>query len=302
VASRLAKTAAIAEFLRRVTPAEVGLAVAYLSGLVRQPKTGIGYALVRDASPGSHAATPALTLTDVDRTLEEIAGTRGAGSAARRLALLSELFARATVDEADFLARLLVGELRQGALEGQMIEAVAAAADVPPADVRRAAMVGGGIAAVAASAMAQGASGLQRYRIALFQPLAPMLAQPAEDMEDAMSRIGTAAIEWKLDGARVQVHKEGDEVRIFSRTGKEVTKAAPEIVEVVRATSSRELILDGEAIALKADGAPYPFQETMSRFGRVQDIDAMRARMPLSVFFFDCLRRDDDDLVALAGA
>lgn len=302
VSSRLAKTAQLAEFLRRLAPEEIGLGVAYLSGLVRQAKTGIGYALVRDAAPPAHAATPTLTLTEVDRALEAIAETSGSGSARKRLALMTDLLARATVEEADFLARLLVGELRQGALEGQMIDAVAAAAQLPVADVRRAAMVGGGIAGVAASAIVEGAVGLHRYRIALFQPLAPMLAQPAEDMEDAMERIGSAAVEWKLDGARVQVHKEGEEVRIYSRTGKEVTGAAPEIVAAVRAASARTLILDGEAIALKAGGAPYPFQETMSRFGRVQDIDAMRARMPLSAFFFDCLRRDDDDLVALPAS
>ena len=150
------------------------------------------------------------------------------------------------------------------------------------------------------SAIVDGGPGLDRYKIAPFQPLAPMLAQPADDIEDAMERLGTAALEWKLDGARVQAHKEGDEVRLYSRTGNDVTVAAPEIVRVVRNAAARTLILDGEAIALKPDATPYPFQETMSRFGRVLDIDAMQASMPLSVFFFDCLRRDDDDLVPLA--
>lgn len=299
VSSRLAKTGLLAAFLRRLPAAEVELGVAYLSGLVRQAKTGVGYAMIRAAAASAPAAEPGLALTDVDSALEAIATTTGAGSAATRRALLADLFARATAAETDFLARLLQGELRQGALEGQMIDAVAAAAEVPAQAVRRAAMVGGGVAAVAAAAMSEGVTGLQRYRIALFQPLAPMLAQPAEDMADAMSRVGTAIVEWKLDGARVQVHKDGDAVRIFSRTGKEVTQAAPEIVSAVRAADARALILDGEAIALRPGGTPYPFQETMSRFGRVQDIDAMRERMPLSVFFFDCLRRDDDDLVPL---
>jgi DNA ligase-1 len=212
------------------------------------------------------------------------------------------MMARATPREQDFLVRLLVGELRQGALEGVMIEGVAAASGVPAARVRQAAMVAGGIAAVAADAMREGEAGLARYSIALFQPLAPMLAQPADDIDDALARIAMPALEWKLDGARVQVHKAGGEVRIYSRTGKEVTPAAPEIVEAVRGVAPGTLILDGEAIALRPDGAPYPFQVTMSRFGRVQDIDAMRARMPLSVFFFDCLRRGDDDLTAAPGS
>jgi DNA ligase-1 len=160
-------------------------------------------------------------------------------------------------------------------------------------------MARGGIAAVAGHAIAEGAAGLEQYRIELFQPLAPMLAQPAEDIDDAMSRMGgMAAVEWKLDGARVQVHKEEEEVRIYSRTGNDVTAAAPEIVAVVRSASARSLILDGEAIALNTEGAPYPFQDTMSRFGRVLDIEAMSAKLPLSVFFFDCLLRDGDDLVA----
>jgi len=178
-----------------------------------------------------------------------------------------------------------------------MIEAVAVAADLPAETVRRAAMIGGGIAAVAQSALTEGVSALSRYAIALFQPVAPMLAQPADDIDDAMKRIPMAALEWKLDGARVQVHKDGNEVRIYSRTGNDVTPAAPEVVDAARAARAQRLILDGEAIALKASGAPYPFQDTMRRFGRVLDIEAMRATMPLSVFFFDCLRRDDDDLV-----
>ncbi len=183
-----------------------------------------------------------------------------------------------------------------------MIEAIAAAADLPAETVRRAAMVAGGAAAVAASALIHGAEGLRRFAIALFQPLAPMLAQPADDLSDAMARIPTAAIEWKLDGARVQVHKRGDEVRIYTRAGNEVTAAAPEIVAAIQRAHARALILDGEAIALKSNGAPYPFQDTMRRFGRVQNVEAMRATMPLSVFFFDCLRRDERDLVPAPAA
>jgi DNA ligase-1 len=270
--------------------------------VTRQGRSGIGWALINGAKRPAQVESPELTLIEVDAMLDQIARAGGPGSLAERSRLLSALFARATAREQEFLARLLLGELRQGALEGLMIEAVAAAAELPAETVRRAAMVAGGIASVASSALTDGAAGLSRYVIALFQPLAPMLAQPADDIADAMKRIPMAALEWKLDGARVQVHKNGDEVRIYTRTGNEVTPAAPEIVSAVRQSRARALILDGEAIALKADGAPYPFQDTMRRFGRMLDVDAMRATMPLSVFFFDCLRRDDQDLVPAPAA
>ncbi len=301
--SRRAKIAQLGQFLRTTRGDETGIAVAYLSGTLRQGRTGIGHAAIRDAMPAAHAPAASLTLAEVDATLERIAGVAGAGSAAQRKALLGQLFARATPVEAEFLARLMVGELRQGALEGLMIDAVAAAAGIEPGIVRRAAMAGGGIAAIAPAAMQEGAPGLSRYKLALFQAVAPMLAQPADDIDDAFARVdGEAAVEWKLDGARVQVHKLGEEVRIYSRTGNDVTKATPEIVGVARSLPAHAAILDGEAIALTQSGAPYPFQETMSRFGRVLDIEAMRAKMPLSVFFFDCLRSGDDDLVALPCA
>jgi DNA ligase-1 len=270
--------------------------------VTRQGKSGIGWATIRDTESAAHAERPELTLVEVDATLERIARAGGAGSVAERTRMLGALFARATEQEQAFVARLLIGELRQGALEGLMIEAVAAAAALPPETVRRAAMVAGGVPAIATSALTDGAAALSRYAIALFQPLAPMLAQPADDIDDAMARIPMAALEWKVDGARVQVHKDGDTVRIYSRTGNEVTHAAPEVVDAMRAARARRLILDGETIALKANGAPYPFQDTMRRFGRALDIEAMRATMPLSVFFFDCMRRDNDDLVPAPAA
>ena len=297
--SRRAKVARIAEFLRALAPDEIDIGVSYLAGVTRQGRSGIGYALIRESRPAANVESPELTLIEVDTALDAIARASGAGSIAERTRLLSDLFGRAMRREQEFLARLLLGELRQGALEGLMIEAVAAAAGLPAEIVRRAAMVAGGIANVASPALSEGAAGLSRFAITLFQPLAPMLAQPAETIVDAMARIPMAALEWKLDGARVQVHKNGDDVRIYSRTGNDVTAAAPEIVTAVRRAQARALILDGEEIALKPNGAPYPFQDTMRRFGRVLDIDAMRATMPLSVFFFDCLRRDDRDTVPL---
>jgi DNA ligase-1 len=241
---------------------------------------------------------PILTLHEVDRTLEEIARASGAGSSARRQQLLAALSTRATAPEQDFLTRLLLGELRQGALEGLMIEAVASAAELAPGEVRRAAMIAGGIGCVARAALDEGANGLARFAMAMFQPLAPMLAQPAEDIEQALQSLGNAALEWKLDGARVQVHKRGEEVRIYTRGLNEVTGAVPEIVEGAAAMRCTDLILDGEAVALQGSGAPYPFQVTMRRFGRTLDVETQRSALPLSVYFFDCLRRNGVDLLA----
>jgi DNA ligase 1 len=193
--------------------------------------------------------------------------------------------------------RLIVGELRQGALEGVMLDAVAAAADLPSADVRRAATFAGGIAPAAKAALTGGATALAQFSIRLMQPVLPMLAQPADDVASAMAQLGTAILEWKLDGARVQVHKSGDEVRVYTRNLNDVTVAVPEVVAAVRAASAKELILDGEAIALRADGKPHPFQLTMRRFGRKLDIEGLRGELPLSVFFFDCLYQDGKALV-----
>jgi len=295
--SRLAKRDAIAACLRTAAPDEVGIAVAFLSGETRQGRLGIGYATLGELRRGAPASAPSLTLREVDGMLERVAATGGKGSAGERARQLGELFARATRAEQDFLVRLLVGELRQGALEGVMIEAIAAAAGLPLADVRRAAMFAGDLGAVARAAIAEGAAGLARFSIRALQPVRPMLAQPAEDVGDALARLGTAALEWKLDGARVQVHKAGDEVRIYTRSLNEVTAAVPELVEAVRAAPARELILDGEAIALGPGGAPQPFQVTMRRFGRKLDVAALRAELPLSAFFFDLLRRDGEALV-----
>ena len=300
LSGRKAKIREIAQLLRALDGDEIAIGVAYLAGELPQGRKGIGYALLRDAN-APPAPQPGLAIEDVDRALRSVVATSGRGSIAQRTRLLGDLMSAATQAEQSFIARLVLGELRQGALEGLMIEAVAAAAELPVAEVRRAAMLGGGIAAIAQGALTEGRAALSRHTIALFQPLAPMLAQPADDIADAMSRVRAPAVEWKIDGARVQAHKAGDDVRLYSRTGNDVTAAAPEVVEAVRALSPSTLILDGEAIALKADGSPHPFQDTMRRFGRVQDVDAMRVAMPLSVFFFDCLRVDADDLIARDG-
>jgi DNA ligase-1 len=296
--SRLAKRDAIAACLRAAAPAaDIGIAVAFLSGETRQGKLGIGHAVLSELRGGPASAASTLTLGEVDEVFERIAATRGKGAAGERARQLGGLFARATRAEQEFLVRLLVGELRQGALEGVMIEAIAAAAGLPAAEVRRAGMFAGDLRAVARAALVEGAPGLARFSIRLLQPVQPMLAQPAEDVRAALAQLGTAALEWKLDGARVQVHKADTDVHVYTRNLNDVTAAVPEIVAAVRELPSRELILDGEAIALGPGGAPQPFQVTMRRFGRKLDVEAMRAELPLAAFFFDVLRRDGDALV-----
>ena len=298
---RLEKVAHLARCLAACEPPWVPTAVALLAGQPRQGRVGIGWAALRAARAEPAAAAPAITLAELDATLERILEVRGKGAAAERARLLHALFARATEDEQDFLVRLLLGELRQGALEGLMVEAVAKAAGQPLADVRRAAMVSGDLATVAAAVLGEGEAGLRRFAVALFRPLQPMLAQPADGIDDALARLGRAALEYKLDGARIQAHKAGDEVRVYSRRLNEVTEAVPEVVEAVRALPVRSAILDGEAIALRADGRPQPFQITMRRFGRRLNVAALRQELPLAPFFFDGLLLDDAPLIDQPG-
>ncbi|HET9750119.1 MAG TPA: ATP-dependent DNA ligase, partial [Casimicrobiaceae bacterium] len=294
--SRNAKTSLLAALLRRLAPEEIAIGVAYLSGETRQGRSGVGYALLRDAASASPAAVPSLSIADVDAALAQVASISGSGSRAARTRVLAALLERATSDERDFLFRLVTGELRQGALESLMIDAVAAAASLPAARVREAAMVAHGIVDVAHAALIEGEKGLARYALAPMQPIAPMLAKPAGDIAEALAALGTAAFEWKLDGARVQVHKVGSDVRVFTRQRNDVTASAPEIVAAIRALPAHELILDGEAIALQDGGAPQPFQLTMRRFGRTLDVQDMQASLPLAAFFFDCLRVDGEAL------
>ncbi|MFL6261135.1 MAG: ATP-dependent DNA ligase [Thermoanaerobaculia bacterium] len=295
--SRLEKTSALGDLLRRLGPEEIDVAVAFLSGHLRQGRIGLGGAAIRSAMPGTAAAEPSLTLGEVDASFARIAGTSGSGSVAERGRLLAGLLARATREEQDFLVRLLFGELRQGALAGLMAEALAAAAEVPADEVRRALMLAGELPEVARAVLTAGRPGLARFGLQLFRPLQPMLAQPAGDISEALDRLGEAALELKLDGARVQVHKAGDEVRVYSRRGNEVTAAVPELVETVQALPARQLLLDGETIALRPDGSPYPFQITMRRFGRKLDVARLRGELPLTPFFFDLLHLDGQDLI-----
>jgi DNA ligase 1 len=291
---RLAKIRELAGFLRSLAPDEIETGAHFLSGEIQQGRIGLGYATLRDAVGSAAAEVGQLSLAQVDAALTDLAGIRGTGSTAKRAAALGSLFSRATRDEQEFLLRLLTGEVRQGALAGVMIDAIAAAAEIEVAPVRRAAMYSKSLGAVARVAMLESTAGLANFHLQLFSPVSPMLAQTAADVEEALAVLaGEVAFEWKMDGARIQVHKVGSEVRIYTRNLNEVTQAIPEIVEKVRALPVRTLVLDGEAIAFDAAERPHPFQVTMRRFGRKLKVEESRATLPIRAFYFDCLHFAD---------
>jgi ATP-dependent DNA ligase I len=294
--ARSAKVARLAETLRRMGPDEVAAGVAYLSGELRQRQIGVGWRSLRDLPAPADGAR--LTVAEVDDACERIGAMSGPGSQAARRDALGGLFARATAAEQAFLRALLTGELRQGAQEGVMVEAVADAVGVPREAVRRALMLRGDLGAVAAVALAAGASGLAGIGLQVGRPLMPMLAAPGDDVDAALARISPAAVEYKLDGARLQVHKRGNDVLAFTRSLDDVTARVPEVVEAVRALPARELVLDGEAIALRADGRPHPFQVTASRLGTRR----AGGEIALTPLFFDILHVDGDDLLDRTGA
>lgn len=296
--SRLTKVARIAGLLTRAAPdaAVVAVIVSWLSGELRQRQIGVGWAALRSRPPP--ATDPSLTVAGVDAAFSEIGAVSGKGAQARRAALLDALFAAATDSEQTFLVRLLGGELRQGALAGIMADAVAKAAGIPAAAVQRAAMLGGDLPAVAAAALSGAASALDAFTLRVGRPVGPMLAQTATGVADAIERHGgTTLFEAKLDGARVQIHRAGDEVTVYTRSLDDVTARLPEVVEATLALPVDNLIADGEAIALRPDNRPHRFQVTASRFGRSVDIAAALAAQRLSVFFFDILHRDGVDLI-----
>ena len=295
--SRGIKVRLLADCLRALAPDERETAVAWLAGVLPGGRLGLGSAAIQALRGAPPAAQASLELLGARQRLDSLRDITGKGSTARRQAVLAALFADATQSEQRFLARLLLGELRQGALEGVMAEAIAAAAQVPAADVRRALMLAGDLAPVAAAALAEGQAGLARFRLELFRPLNPMLASPAQDIEEALAALGRAVLDYKLDGARAQVHKDGGEVKIYSRSGRDVSFSLPEILAAVRALPARRLILDGEVLAMAPSGRPRPFQDTMRRFGRKLEIEASQAALPLSLFCFDCLHADGEDLI-----
>jgi DNA ligase 1 len=294
---RLDKTQHLASLLTRTPLDLVPVVVGFLIGEPRQGKLNVGMALLsslRDVPPADHAT---LDVSDVDGVFDRLGTTSGAGSARARAELLRGLFGRATREEQDFIARLLFGEIRQGALEGVLVDAVARASGLTAGKIRRAAMLVGSIASVAQAALGEGEPALERFILQPFQPVQPMLADSAADVGAALTDLGEASFEYKLDGARIQAHKVGDEVRVYSRNLRDVTTAVPEVVDVVRAMPARDILLDGEAIVLRSDGRPQPFQITMRRFGRKLDVGQLKASLPITPFFFDTLYLDGSPLI-----
>ncbi|TDC28736.1 ATP-dependent DNA ligase [Micromonospora sp. 15K316] len=312
---RRAKVELLAGALRALDPAEVPAGAGWLAGELRQRQTGVGYASLRDLPPP--AAEPTLTVEAVDAAIDRIAEVHGPGSQARRRSLLGALYAAATVEEQRLLTGLFSGELRQGAQAGLLADAIARAAGVPVAAVRRALLLSGDLRTVAVAALDGGAAALAGFGLQVGRPLAPMLAQSAPSVDEALTATGVpAVVDVKLDGIRIQVHRAGQDIAVFSRSLDEITSRVPEVVAAVRALPARQLVLDGEAIGLDEAGRPLPFQQTSSRAarratpsttGRAPVAPAVLAaaettgRAVLTPYFFDLLHLDGDDLIDLPG-
>jgi ATP-dependent DNA ligase I len=287
--SRSQKIALLADLLRRLAPEEVPVVAGFLSGVPRQGRVGVGYSTVFgvEAAP---AAEPTLGVVQLDEAISEIQRTTGGGSAARRKAVLVELLSRATADEADFVTRLFTGELRQGALAGLLVDAIARAAEVPAGLARRAFMLSGDLTRTAEIALADGESGLREVGFELFRPILPMLASTSESVADAVAGFERSSVEWKLDGIRIQIHRRGDEVRVYTRNLNDITGALPGIVDAARTLPVQQAVFDGEAIWI-TDSGPAPFQETVAQ------IDSDAPPEGVATFLFDLLHLDGEDLL-----
>jgi DNA ligase-1 len=313
---RRLKVEEISALLRRAAPDEVPVVVAFLSGELRQRQIGVGYAALGDllrlagpdgspertrppGSPVPPETRRPLTVLEADAAFAAIGEVAGAGAQAARKLLLAELFAQASAAEQRFLSRLLAGELHQGALEGVMIEAVARAADMAPEDIRRAHLLTGSLGEVAAAALdpSQGLAAVRSFGLHVGRPLRPMLASSAPSITAALARVSPAALEWKIDGIRIQAHRDGLDVTVFTRTLDDITARVPEIAAAVRRARAGAMVLDGEAVALGPGGRPRPFQVTASRASSQTDAARQRAGVPLTPFFFDLLHLDGTDLI-----
>jgi DNA ligase-1 len=287
--SRSRKVAILAELLGRLEPDEVPVATGLLAGVPRQGRVGVGYSTIYGVE-SEPADEPSLTVSDLDAAISEIQAATGRGSGTMRRQLLAELLGRATEPEDGFVRRLFTGELRQGALAGVMVDAVAKAAGVPADLARRALMLSGDLTRTAEIAMSGGEDGLRAVGFELFRPIFPMLASTAESVADAVSSFDRASVEWKLDGIRIQIHRRGEEVRIYTRNLNEITRALPGIVEAARRLAVEQVVLDGEAIWMGDDG-PAAFQDTVAQ------IDADAPPEGISTFLFDLLHVDGEDLL-----
>jgi DNA ligase-1 len=291
-AARSRKVAILADLLRRLQAGEVPIAVGFLTGVPRQGRVGVGYSTVYglDVMP---ADDPSVTIAELDDLIARVLETRGGGSAARRRELLEALLSRATAEEGDFVKRLFTGGLRQGALAGVMTDAVAKAAGVPGELTRRALMLSGDLAQTAELAMTSGEDGLRGVGFELFRPVLPMLASTAESAGEAVGGFERASVEWKLDGIRIQVHRRGDEVRIYTRNLNEITGSLPGIADAVRRLPVAQAVFDGEALWMGHEG-PAAFQDTVAQ------IDGDAPLEGVTTFLFDVLHVDGDDLLDTA--
>jgi DNA ligase-1 len=287
--SRREKVAALSEALGRLTPDEAVPAIGLLVGKPRQGRLGVGWRTLQTVQ-AAPAVGPTLTISDVDSAFTALAAAGGQGSAAERLTILDDLLSQATAREQEFLTRTILGDVRTGALEGVVTDAVAQASGIPLDVARRSAMLTGDLGETARLALS--GADLAAVGLEVGRPVLPMLAATAASAAEAVEATGTASVEYKLDGARIQVHRSGDDVRVFTRSLADITHRLPEIVEAVRGLAVTEVIFDGETLALTEDETPRPFQETMARFG------AERAReIVLRPWFFDILHVDGRDLL-----
>ncbi len=292
--SRTAKVAAVADVLGRAGPGEIGPAAAMLAGRLRQGRVGVGWAQL-SAVDVTIATAPVMTILDVDQVVSALAAMTGPGSAGARSAALTGVYARATVEEADFLTRLMLGDVRQGALDALVVDALSTAFSVPRDLVRRAVMLDGDLSRVASVVITGGTEGLAAIGLRVLRPVQPMLAASAADVREAIGACGLSSVEWKLDGARIQAHRLGAEVRLFTRNLNDVTARLPGVVETVARLPVTQAVLDGEVLATGPDDRPDLFQDTMSRFGRHAGGGSHGAE--LGVWFFDCLHVDGRDLL-----
>ncbi|MFE3886127.1 ATP-dependent DNA ligase [Streptomyces lydicus] len=297
--ARSRKIALLAGLFRAAAPQDVPVVIPYLAGRLPQGRIGVGRRVLREPVAAAERAT--LTVGDVDTALTGLARVSGAGAQNERRRLVRELLAAATREEQRFLVGLLTGEVRQGALDAIAVEGLAAATEVPAADVRRAVMLAGSLPDVARALLAEGPPALAGFRLTVGRPVGPMLAHSARTVAEAVDKLGACAVEEKLDGIRVQVHRHGPDVRIHTRTLDEVTDRLPEVTAVARELPADRFILDGEVIALDGEGRPLPFQRVAGRFGSRADVRAAQAALPLSPVFFDLLSVDGRDLLELPG-
>jgi DNA ligase-1 len=297
---RTRKISLLAGLFRTAGPRDVPIVIPYLAGRLPQGRIGVGWNALKDPPPAANRAT--LTVHDVDAAFTALAAVAGEGAQGERRRLVQELLGAATAEEQRFLIGLLSGEVRQGALGALATEALAEASGANGDAVRRAVMLSGSLQEVAARLLAEGPHVLERFRLTVGRPVLPMLAQSAGSVSEAIARLGECVVEEKLDGIRVQVHRDGPAVRVFTRTLDDITDRLPEVVAVAEGLDSDRFVLDGEVIALDAEGRPRPFQEVAGRVGSRSDVRSAAAALPLSPVFFDILAADGEDLLDLTFA